>query len=41
VSRQARDTPVRPAFEPTCQGVDRAWWNEWEGEKCEDDLPPG
>jgi hemerythrin-like domain-containing protein len=32
---------VCPAFERTCQGVEREWWNEWEWEEFEDHLPSG
>jgi len=32
---------VCPAFERTCRGIEREWWNEWEWEEFEDHLPSG
>jgi len=30
-----------PAYERTCRGLEREWWNEWEWEEFEDHLPSG
>jgi hemerythrin-like domain-containing protein len=32
---------VCPAYERTCRGLEREWWNEWEWEEFEDHLPSG
>lgn len=28
-----------PAFGATCRGLEREWWNEWEWEESEDNIP--
>ena len=30
-----------PAYERSCRGLEREWWNEWEWEEFEDHLPSG
>ena len=32
---------VCPAFTRTCRGLELEWWNEWEWEEFEDQLPSG
>jgi hemerythrin-like domain-containing protein len=32
---------VCPAFERSCRGLEREWWNEWEWEEFEDHLTSG